>query len=124
MAKAINWPIQFRDEVLAEDCEQQRIALRLGQLYYENRYWVPDEIVDIRVDHKKIRQGRVLTELRQCPISEMSEEDFRRLKRSLQSPQAVVEFLATTYNQSVDFNTPVTMVTYQNLPVIPEEIEV
>ena len=30
MAKAINWPAAFRDEVIGEDCSGERIALRLG----------------------------------------------------------------------------------------------
>lgn len=123
MAKAINWPLPFRDEVLAEDCEQERIALRLGRLYYDNRYWVPDEIVDIRVSHKKVRLARVVGDLRQCAIRELSAEDFQRLKKPLQNQQAVVDFLAETYSQPVDAGTLVTIVTYQNQPVIQEEIE-
>jgi 3-methyladenine DNA glycosylase AlkD len=123
VAKAINWPLPFRDEVLAEDSEQERIALRVGSLYYDNRYWVPDEVVDIRVNHKKVRLGRVVGDLRQCPICELSTEDFKRLKKPLQNQQAVIDFLAETYNQPVNMDTLVTIVTYQNHPVIQEEIE-
>jgi hypothetical protein len=97
MAKAINWPLPFRDEVLAEDCEQE---------------------------HKKVRMGRVVGDLRQCAIHALSAEDFSRLKKPLQTPQAVIDFLTTTYNQPVDENTLVTIVTYQNHPVIPEDIEI
>jgi hypothetical protein len=123
MAKAIHWPLPFRDEVLAEDCVQERIALRLGRLYYDNRYWVPDEVVDIRVNHKKIRQAQVLGDLRQCAIRDLTTADFQRLKKTLQTRQAVIDFLATTYNQPVHEDTLVTIVTYRNLPVISEEIE-
>jgi hypothetical protein len=123
MAKAINWPLQFREEVIAEDCESEYCAFRLGDLYYENRYWVPDEVVDIRVNHKKIRKGVVVGDLRRCAIRELSPEDLRRQKRALQTREAVIRFLAETYNQPVDENTPVTIVCYKNQPVIPEEVE-
>ncbi|HEY9744894.1 MAG TPA: hypothetical protein V6C99_01610 [Oculatellaceae cyanobacterium] len=123
MAKAINWPAQFREEILLEDCEHPRIALRLGTLYYDNQYWAPDEIVDIRVEQKKVRQARILGELRQCPIRALTDGDFRCLKRSLQTPQAVIRFLSETYQQPVDEDTLVTVVTYQNHPVIPDEVE-
>jgi hypothetical protein len=123
MAKAINWPLQFRDEVIAEDCETARCAFRLGDLYYENRYWVPDEVVDIRVDHKKIRKAVVVGDLRRCAIRDLSPEDLRCQKRMLQTKEAVIRFLAETYNQPVDENTPVTIVSYKNQPVIAEEME-
>jgi hypothetical protein len=123
MAKAINWPLAFREEVISEDCENLYSAFRLGSLYYENRYWVPDEVVDIRVNHKKIRKAQVVGDLRQCAICELTESDFRQQKTSLRTPEALIRFLAETYNQSVDEQTPVTIVTYRNQPVIPEEIE-
>jgi len=80
MPKAINWPQQFREEVIAEDAEQICCAFRLGSLYYENRYWVPDEVVDIRVNHRRIRKGQVLGDLRQCAIRELTDEDLRHQK--------------------------------------------
>lgn len=123
MAKAINWPAQFREEVIAEDTESERIALRLGSLYYENRYWVPDEIVDIRVNHKKIRKGVVVGDLRQCAIKDLGPDDLVRQKQTLRDRQALVRFLSETYNQPVDENTLVTIVTYKNRPLVPEEIE-
>lgn len=123
MAKAINWPLQFRDEVIAEDTQSEHIALRLGQLYYENRYWVPDEVVDIRVNHKKIRKAAVVGDLRQCAIRDLSVEDLVRLKKSLQTREAVRSFLAETYDQPVDEQTLVTIVTYQNHPIVAEEME-
>ncbi len=123
MAKAINWPIQFRDEVIAEDCEQERIALRLGDLYYQNRYWVPDEVVDIRVNHKKIRKGVIVGDLRQCAIKDLTTQDLQQQKQALQSHAALIRFLAETYNQPVDENTRVTIVTYKNQPIIPDDME-
>lgn len=124
MAKAINWPQQFRDEVIAEDTEQARCALRLGKLYFENRYWVPDEVVDIRVNHRCIRKGIVVGDLRQCAIRDLSDEDLRCQKKTLQTQAAIIQFLAETYSQPVDENTLVTIVTYKNLPVVPEEMDV
>lgn len=123
MAKAINWPPAFRDDLLAEDSESLRIALRLGELYYENRYWVPDEVVDIRCNHKKIRKATVVGDLRRCPLRELTEEDLGRLKPSLRTRPAVAAFLRETYGQPVDEDTPVTIVTYRNHPLVPDEVE-
>jgi hypothetical protein len=123
MAKAINWPPAFREEILGEDAETERIALRLGDLYYQNRYWTPDEEVDIRVNHKKIRKAVIVGDLRQCAIRDLEPEDFRRQKRALQNRDAVLGFLAETYHQPVNEDTRVTVVTYRNRPVIPEEVE-
>jgi hypothetical protein len=124
MAKAINWPQRFREEVIGEDTEQSHCAFRLGQLYYENRYWVPDEVVDIRVNHRCIRKAKVLGDLRQCTIRDLSEEDLQRQKRDLRTKAAIIQFLSETYSQPVDENTLVTIVTYQNFPVVPEEMDV
>lgn len=124
MPKAINWPQQFRDEVIAEDTEQPHCAFRLGSLYYDNRYWVPDEVVDIRVNHRRIRKAKVLGDLRQCAIRDLSDQDLRAQKRTLQTRSAIIQFLSETYSQPVDENTLVTIVTYQNFPVIPDEMDV
>lgn len=123
MAKAINWPREFRDEILAEDCEQERCAFRLGDLYYLNRYWVPDEVVDIRVNHLKVRKATITRDLRQCPIRALTAEDFACQKSALSTPEAVTEFLAKTYNQPVTPDTPVTVVYYKNHPIDPDELE-
>jgi hypothetical protein len=123
MAKAINWPLAFREEIIAEDSASEHIAFRLGGLYYENRYWVPEEVVDIRVNHKKIRKAVVIGDLRQCTLKELSAEDLRKQKQALQSHEAIARFLAETYNQPVDENTLVTVVTYRNHPIILEEME-
>ena len=127
MAKAINWPLAFREEVLTEDCEHERVALRLGDLYYQNHYWTPNEVVDIRVNHKKIRQAVIVGELRQCPLGSLGSEEFRRQKRSLQSVEAIRRFLAENYGHpldALDDQTPVTIVTYKNRPINPDEVEV
>lgn len=124
MPKAINWPQQFREEVIEEDTEQVCCAFRLGNLYYENRYWVPDEVVDIRVNHRRIRKGQVLGDLRQCAIQDLSEEDLNHQKRDLRTKDAIIRFLSETYNQPVDGNTLVTIVTYKNLLIVPEEMDV
>ncbi len=123
MAKAINWPLAFRDEILAEDSESLRCALRLGDLYYDNRYWVPDEVVDIRCNHKKIRKATVVGDLRRCPLRELTDEDLSRLKAPLRTHQAVMAFLRETYGQPVEEATLVTLVTYRNHPVVPDEVE-
>ena len=124
MPKAINWPQQFREEVIAETTEQICCAFRLGNLYYENRYWVPDEVVDIRVNHRRIRKGQVLGDLRQCAIQDLTDEDLSHQKVGLRTKDALIHFLAETYNQPVDENTLVTIVTYKNFPIVPDEMDV
>jgi hypothetical protein len=123
MAKAINWPLQFRDEILKEDCETLRCAFRLGALYYENQYWVDQEIVDIRVNHLKLRKGIVVGSVQQKPLSALGPDELTPQKITLQNKEAVKQFLEATYGQSVEDETPITIVYYKNLPIIPEEIE-
>lgn len=123
MAKAINWPLAFRDEVIGEDSETLHCAFRLGSLYYENRYWVPDEVVDIRVNHKKIRKAVVVGDLKQCPIAALTDEQLRLQKTTLRTKDALIRFLSETYNQPVDEKTLVTIVTYRNQPIVTDEME-
>lgn len=124
MAKAINWPQAFRTEIIAEDSSTLRCALRLGDLYFKNHFWTDGEVVDIRVNHLKVRKAQVKGELKCCPIHALTAEDYQGLKSSLKTPQTVIEFLGSTYNQSVDENTLVTVVYYTNQPVIPDEMDV
>jgi hypothetical protein len=123
MAKAINWPLAFREEVLTEDTSTLRCALRLGTLYFDNRYWVPDEVVDIRVNHLKIRPASVVGDLKSCAIKDLTADDRAALKRDLSSTEAVIDFLKNTYQQSVDENTVVTVVYYKNHEIDPETLE-
>jgi hypothetical protein len=57
MAKAINWPAQYRDTVLNEPLNTTFAAVRLGRLYFDNQFWVPDEVVDVRVNSLVVRRG-------------------------------------------------------------------
>jgi hypothetical protein len=114
MAKAINWPLQFRDEILAEDCITVFSAFRTGSLYYDNQYWVPDEIVDIRVNHKKVRQATVIGELLLLPVKALTPNHLSHYKKSLQTHALVVDFLAQQYNQPVTSETLITVVHYVN----------
>jgi hypothetical protein len=123
MAKAINWPLQFREQVLTEDCLQEQAALRIGTLYYDHQYWVPGEVVDIRVNHLKIRKGIVLRDVTKTTPAQLTEEDFKRLKPGLDSSEQVIDYLKKNYNQPVNEQTELSMVFYKNLPVIPDEVE-
>lgn len=124
MAKAINWPAAFREEVINETTDTLRCALRLGRLYYDNHYWVDGETVVIRVNHKVIRKAVVMGELKCCPINQLGDQDYACQKQSLKSAEAVSRFLAETYGQPVTPETEVTVVYYQNLPLDPEIMEV
>ena len=122
MSKAINWPIEFYEEVLNEDCETPKIALRLGSLYFDNGYYLPDEIVDIRVDHKIVRQGKIVGEMKLLKIDDLNEETLNQYKSSLRQNSEVLNFLKKNYNKPVDEKTEVTVITYKNLPVEKQEI--
>jgi len=123
MAKAINWPKAFRDEILAEDTEQIYCAFRLGTVYYDGGYWVDGEEVDIRCNHLKLRRAIIHGALKACPIETLTDDDLAHQKKALQSVPAVVSFLAQTYDQPVTPETVITVVYYKNLPVNPELVE-
>lgn len=115
MAKAINWPEQYLNEVINENSQDQKAAIRLGSLYVDHCYYVPDEVVDIRVNHKVIRQGIIQGEMKLCKISELTEDDLKKLKSDIQNTQQIVEFLAKTYNEEVTPETTITVVYYRNI---------
>jgi hypothetical protein len=123
MAKAINWPAHYRATILSEPLEVAYIALRLGRLYFENQFWVPDEVVDVRSGHLRVRRGQVKGELRCLKLQDLGPEDFKRLKPGLQTLEALIPFLQQNYGQPVSPQTEVTVVTYQNLPVDPEHLD-
>jgi hypothetical protein len=124
VVKAINWPAQFRDEVIGESEEGLRAAFRLGRLYYDNRYWVEGEEVYVRVGHKIIRKAVITGDLKCCPIKSLDAEDYAAQKQSLKSTADVVRFLAETYDQPVTQDTEITIVYYKNLPLDPEIMEI
>lgn len=125
MAKAIHWPDSFRETVLSEGEEALYCAVRLGRLYFDNRFWVDQEEVDIRVNHLKIRRGVVQGELLCMTIDELPEMVLQRLKPGLQTKDELIPYLKETYpaGGEVTLQTVVTVVTYKNLPVVAEEIE-
>jgi len=124
MAKAINWPETYRAYWLAAPADARvHLALRLGDLYFTNQYWVPDEIVDLRVGHKIVRSAVIAGELRQMPVEEFSGEELAALPPDLQTPDAVVAFLALTYSQPVTLQTPVTLVPFRLLAVDLDKVE-
>ncbi|MBX2861316.1 MAG: hypothetical protein KTR14_08775 [Vampirovibrio sp.] len=123
MAKAINWPQVYRNEVLGEDEQGIHAAFRLGSLYYEHQFWVAGEVVDIRVNHLKVRRGEVVGDLKLCKVGELTAEDFAKHKSDINSVADAITFLSNTYAQPVDTDTVITVVYYKNHPLIAEEIE-
>ena len=121
MAKAINWPQELYDEVINEDMDTPRVALRLGTLYYDNGYYVNDETVDIRVNHKIVHKGRIIDEMSIAKIGELSDDTLSKYKSTLRDKSKVINFLASNYKQPVDEQTVVTIVTYKNIPFENDE---
>jgi hypothetical protein len=116
MAKAVNWPEEFYEEVMNEDCGKQKIALRIGSLYYEHGYFVPSEVVDIRVNHKAVRKASIDAEMYLSKIKDLSEETLSKYKKRLQTAREIAEFLKNNYNQEITEESIVTVITYINLP--------
>jgi len=87
MGKAINWPEQFYDEVISENSDDVRIALRLGSLYYNNNYYEPNEVVDIRVNHKIVRRGVIVDNMKLMPIRDLDEDLLKKYKKELNDKQ-------------------------------------
>ncbi len=124
MSKAINWPAQFREDVINESIDQLRVAFRLGRLYYDNHYWVDGEEVDIRVNHKIIRKGVIQGDLKCCLIQELDDSDYEAQKQGLKTAAQVIQFLAETYQKDVSPQTEITVVYYKNRPLDPAIMEV
>jgi len=115
MAKAINWPKEFYDEIMEEKMLEPRIALRLGTIYYDNGYYFNKETVDIRVDHKVVMKGRIIDEMRVLKIKDLNDEILSFYKKNMRTKEDVIKFLSKNYNQQVNEETPVTVIIYQNL---------
>ncbi|MDD3014779.1 MAG: hypothetical protein PHC34_13845 [Candidatus Gastranaerophilales bacterium] len=122
MAKAINWPQELYEEIINEDSDNPRIALRIGDLYFNNGYFVDNEIVDIRVDHKIIRKAVIIDDLKLFKIKELPENLILFNKNQLRSKFEIISFLSRNYNQPVDEETLVTVVTYRNLPIEKKDV--
>lgn len=123
MAKAINWPAQYRAEILNEALNRACCAVRLGTLYLDPPYWVPEEEVDLRAGGLVVRRGVVQGELKGCLLGELTPDDLTRLRSDLTTHQALITFLQRQYNQPVSLQSPVTVVYYRNLPVDKDRIE-
>lgn len=115
MSKALNWPARFYDEVLSENTDDRRIALRIGSVYYDNSYYPQGEIIDIRVDHKVVRKGQIIDDMRLLKIKELTDEQISQYKSSLNSKSQIIKFLSDNYGRHVDENTAVTVISYKNI---------
>ena len=124
MSKAINWPEQFLNEVNKENTTDIRIAFRPGSIYYDHCYYVADEVVDIRVNHKIIRPGIIVGDLKLCKIKDLSDDDMAKQKEGLKSVDDIVKYLAETYNQEVSPESEITVVYYRNLDKPADEDKV
>lgn len=123
MAKAINWPAPYRTEILEESTEQLCCALRLGNLYFEGRFWAPDEEVDIRCGHLRVRRGKVVGDMELKTLGQLEQRHFKALKTDLNSVEALIAFFKTHYDADVSNDDKVSVVFYKNLPINPEHMD-
>lgn len=121
MSKAINWPEKYKEEILNENKNEIKIALRLGTLYDENEYYKQDDIVDIRTGDTILRKAQIACPTKTTKIRNIATSDLYRLKEDLHSNESIVKFLSDTYNKVVDEDTTVTIITYKNLDIVKEE---
>jgi len=121
MAKAINWPKEFYDEIVAEDMTSPRLAVRLGSIYYDNGYYTNDEVIDVRVNHKIVRKAQITEELKLLKIKDIPAEELAKYKKGMDTKEAVINFLSKTYNQQVNEDTQVTLINYKNLDMVEPE---
>lgn len=124
MAKAINWPQKFRDDVIREETDELQCAFRLGSLYFDNHYWSDGEEILIRVNHKVIRKAKVVGDMKKCALKDLDARDLEMHKPGVKTVDEVIQYLAQTYKQEVDPETVITVVYYKNLPIDPEIMEV
>ena len=116
MAKAIHWPEGFQDAVLAEQPDTVYCAIRPGTLYFDNHYWVDGEIVDIRVNHEKVRKGMIVGDLKCCAIGELSPAELEKHKPGIQTPAAILEHLNFRYPDGpFSLDSKITLVYYKPL---------
>lgn len=123
MAKAINWPAPYRTEILEENTEQLCCALRLGDLYYNGRFWAPDEEVDIRCGHLRVRRGSVIGDMELITLSQLEQRHFTALKNDLNTMDDVTSFFKTHYNEDLTPESQLTVVFYKNLTAVPEDMD-
>ena len=97
MAKAIHWPLAYLEAVQQEAVDTLYAAVRLGSLYANPPYWMPDEVVTLRVNHQPVRDAVVVGELKCCPLIQLTAADYAALKPGLQNPEALLAFLQATY---------------------------
>lgn len=116
MGKAINWPKEFYYEVIGEDTESAKIALRLGSLYYDNSYYCKGDVVDIRVDNAIVRKALITDDMKLMKIKELPNEILNMNKAVLRETTNVINFLSNRYEQPVNEDSIVTVITYKNLP--------
>lgn len=121
MAKAINWPKEFRDEILQENKDEIKIALRIGPFYAECGYYEENDIVDIRADEEILRKASIPCPPKVTTIKNLATSDLYRLKEVLRDKDSIVNFLSKTYNKEVDENSEITVITYKNLGIVVSE---
>lgn len=121
MSKAINWPEEFYNEILNENIDEPKIALRLGSLYFDNGYYTDGDIVDIRVNHKIVREAKIIGDMKLMKLKDLSPDLLSMNKKRLNQKNEIINFLEKTYNKPVNEETNITVITYSHLPLKEDE---
>lgn len=118
MAKTINWPQQFHDEVINEVEDSIKLAIRPGRLYYDTHYYKKGDIVDIRIENTVVRRAMVHDDLKIITVKDIQQVELNLFKKSLQSKEAIINFLSERYDLCADENTEVTLIAYRNMDLV------
>ncbi|MFN8615309.1 MAG: hypothetical protein U0003_05305 [Vampirovibrionales bacterium] len=123
MPKAIHWPAPFRKIIENEDCETLFVAFRLGDFYYQGRYWQPHEVVDVRCNHRRVRQAVVVGDMTCTTVAQLTPEQWAQQKPGLRDLAGLTAFFETHYQTAITPSTVLSVVTYRNLPLSPETMD-
>lgn len=125
MPKAINWPAQFKQQLLDDSEGERRMALRPKAIYFEHRYWTDGDIVDLRANGEVLRSARIVGEMKCCPINALLLDDLAAFLPGVMTMDALCDYLQVTYPEChaaepISPETLVSVVYYENLPLLVE----
>lgn len=123
MPRAINWPRQFLNEIMNEDDSSERIAIRLGSLYFDNKYFDKEDTIQIRADGNVVREAKITRDLKLSTINDLDDNLLKLNKQHLQTRHAVIEFLSRVYHKKVENDSEITLIFYKNLALQDFDID-
>ena len=113
MSKTINFPEFMENEIINEDTRSPKVAFRINACYLT--YYLPKDIVYIRVGEKILRHGLILKNVYKVTFGELDYNILELAKSQMQTKEGVKNILNKIYNIEVNELTPLFIVTYKNI---------